>query len=168
MLLPTLHALSAASRRQALCMAAISLAGCIPWPRAESQQVHGSLAVSLTIVEPVGSTWVRAAPLATAADGRLSLATSSPVTGPTSHILMVEVTDGDTNGVRPLRVALRNGGLERPLHRDTATPVGRDGTVPVGATAGHFPVSYLVQNPTAARAQQPIRLRVRYLAVAGT
>lgn len=171
MLLPTALHLSVQRLRHLLPTRrsmVIALAVCLPWGSVRAQAVRASLGVSLTIVQPVGSTAVRSAPLSRAADGRLSLATSSPVRGPTSHILMVEVTDDATGGTRPLRVALRDGGLERALPRGIATPIGRDGTVGATGSANPFPVSYLVQYPTAAGATEPVRLHVRYLAVAGT
>lgn len=131
----------------------------------------GEMRASLTILEPVRSIAPGASTLSMSRGGVMSVNTGSPVAGPTSQILMVNVVAergaGDSASSAPLRVVMRSGGSERVLAPGVAVPVGRDGLAP--ASGDDFRVSYDVRlgaRPNSSAA--PVRLDVRYLAVPGT
>ena len=133
-----------------------------------AQSIEGGMQATLMIVEPVGSASVQASGLSLSRSGVLSMDTTSPVAGPTSQIVMVDVTDEDAAAGSATRVAMRTDAGERALVQGRATPVGQNGLTPSAARATDFRLSYLVRVGTARPHAADVRLHLRYLAVAGT
>lgn len=135
---------------------------------ASAQSVQGGIGASLTILAPVGGAAVQASALSMSRAGILSMDTTSPVSGPTSQIVMVDVSDDDAAAGSVTRVAMRSGTSERALTQGRAMPVGVDGIAPAAGKAGDFRVNYAVKVGTRKVDAAAVHLTVRYLAVAGT
>lgn len=133
-----------------------------------AQSVQGGIGASITILQPVGSAVVQASPFSVSRAGVVSMETTSPVTGSTSQLVMVDVTDDDAVSLSASRVTMRTGAMVRALTAGRAMPVGVNGLAPATARSGDFRVSYAVNVGTTPAAGTAVHLTVRYLAVAGT
>ena len=118
---------------------------------AVAQRVGGSMGVSLTVLQPLGTRAVEVTAFRIERDGTASLRTTAPATAQVSQVVMARISSS-ANGFVPASQApalLRNAGAAGPAERDLSyrVEVGR------GSTDG---------------APRDVRLRIEFLTVAGT
>lgn len=126
------------------------------------------MSASIMILAPVGSAQVKASPLTMSRAGVLSMETTSPVSGPISQIVMVDVSEEGATAGALSRIAMRSGTSERALVTGRPVPLGATGIAPISGTSDDFRVSFVARVGTANADTAAVRLHVRYLAVAGT
>ena len=131
------------------CMLGLSIVA--PQREAHAQTANGSLGVSLTILQPVATESVRLLGLAVDRAGMATIATTAPVSGPASQVIMTSVASS-TSGFVPVQQA------PALIHARGASDAAPrfDYRVDVGARRASD------------AARRPVQLRIQYLAVAGT
>jgi hypothetical protein len=118
---------------------------------AMAQRAGGSIGVSLTVLQPVGTRAVEVTRFSVARDGTASLRTTAPTTAPVSQLVMTRISSSANGFVSTMQApALLRG----------------DGAADVAERELSYQFDVGRSSPT--DAPHDVRLRVEFLTVAGT
>jgi hypothetical protein len=139
------------ARRAAQLAMALALSVAVRPALAGAQSANGSIAVSLTVLQPVSTEAVKLIGVDVDRAGMARIAMTAPVSGPASQLVMTSVSSSTSRFV--------------PVQQAPSTVRARS------AVGAPMRFDYLVDVGTRhqnAAAQRPVEVRIQYLAVAGT